>query len=96
LHYLTQTRNYYLAHLALSCPILSVIAHYFIGTERDAVALKHTLLFGMFTLLPFLAYLVTLYLSAPRMKLVLALTVSSLAWLMSATVLTVVWKRPSL
>jgi membrane protein GlpM len=95
LHYLTKTRNYYLAHLALSCPILSVFAHYFIGTERNAIALKQTLLFGMFALLPFLIYLVALYLSAGRVKLITALTLASVAWLISATALTILWEKPT-
>lgn len=94
LHYLTKTRNYYLAHLALSCPILSVFAHYFIGRERDALALKQTLLFGMFALIPFLVYLVALYLSANRVKLPTALTLACVAWIISAAALTALWPRP--
>ena len=46
LHYLTRTPNYVLAHLALSCPLLSIFAHYFIRVERDAAGLKQTLAFG--------------------------------------------------
>ena len=93
LHYLTKTRNYYLAHLALSCPLLSVFAHYFIGTERNAEALRQTLWFGMFALLPFLAYLVALYFGANRMRLPTALGVASLVWLVSAAALTILWPK---
>lgn len=95
LHCLTKTRHFYLAQLALSCPLLSVMAHYFIGTERDAGALKQTLLFGMCSLLPFLAYLATVYVCAGRMKLTAALAVSSLAWFVSATALAILWKQPN-
>jgi uncharacterized membrane protein (GlpM family) len=95
LHYLTKTRNYYLAHLALSCPILSVFAHYFIGSERDSEGLRQTLLFGMFALLPFLAYLATLYFILNRVRLKEALVYASGAWLVSAVLLTVLWKRPT-
>jgi uncharacterized membrane protein (GlpM family) len=93
LHYLTQTRNYYLAHLALSCPLLSVFAHYFIGTERNAEALRQTLWFGMLALLPFLAYLVALYFSANRMRLSAALGFACAVWLVSAAALTFAWQK---
>jgi uncharacterized membrane protein (GlpM family) len=93
LHFLTKTRNYYLAHLALSCPLLSVFAHYFIGTERNAEALRQTLWFGMFALLPFLAYLVALYFTANRMRLPAALGFASAVWLVSATALTLAWQK---
>ncbi len=94
LHFLTKTRNYYLAHLALSCPLLSIFAHYFIGTERNAEALRHTLWFGMFALLPFLAYLVALYFSAHRMRLPAALGLASIVWLIAAAALTIAWPKP--
>jgi uncharacterized membrane protein (GlpM family) len=94
-HYLTKTRHFYLAQLALSCPILSVIAHYSIGNERDAEALKQTLLFGMFCILPFLAYLVTLYWCSSWMKVAVALAVSNAAWLISGTAVVIVWKQPA-
>ena len=93
LHYLTKTRSFYLAHLALSCPLLSVFAHYFIGTERNAEALRQTVWFGMFALLPFLAYLVTLYWSASRIRLQPALIWASTAWAVSALILTACWKK---
>jgi len=96
LHYLTKTRNFYLAQLALSCPILSLFAHYYIGIERDAMALKRTLLFGIFALLPFLAYLITLYINTDRMKLEIALSLSGAAWFVSATILVILWKHFSL
>lgn len=95
LHYLTKTRSYYLAHLALSCPILSVFAHYFIGVERDQESLRQTVLFGMFALLPFLAYMVTLYLIVNRMRLKEALVYASGAWFLSALVLALLWKKPA-
>ena len=92
LHYLTKTSNYYLAHLALSCPLLSVFAHYFIRVERDAASLKQTVSFGIFALLPFLAYMLTLYFLVDRLKINAALTLASGAWLLSAVVLTICWK----
>lgn len=92
LHYLTRTPNYVLAHLALSCPLLSIFAHYFIRVERDAAGLKQTLAFGLLALIPFALYLITLYALADRMKIQAALSVASASWLVSAVILTVLWK----
>ncbi len=93
IHYLTRTQNYYLAHLALSCPLLSLVAHYFISNERGSEGLKHTVLFGIYALIPFLVYLGIVYLLSNRLKIVSTLIVASVAWLFSATILAIVWKR---
>jgi uncharacterized membrane protein (GlpM family) len=48
---LSRSRNYYIAGLVPLFPF-ALIAHYIVG-ERGALALKTTVLFGMWSLLPY-------------------------------------------
>jgi len=92
LHYLTKSSNYYLAQLALACPLLSMIAHYYIRVERDAGSLKQTVLFGVYAVLPFVAYLLTVYIFADKLKIQTVLALASGVWLILAAALTFLWR----
>lgn len=92
---LSQTRNYYVAGLVPLFPTFTLIAHYIIGTERATDELKATIVFGMFSLIPYLVYLVTLYFLVDRLKLAPALLGATLSWFVVAGVLILVWSRLS-
>ncbi|MBC8450461.1 MAG: GlpM family protein [Chloroflexi bacterium] len=90
---LSRTKNYYVAGLVPLFPTFALISHYVIGTERTVHELKETILFGMCSLLPYLAYLTALYWLVDRLKLELALVGAVACWVVAAIVLIVLWNR---
>ncbi|MGY2259257.1 GlpM family protein [Pseudomonas sp. SDO55104_S430] len=90
---LAKTRNYYIAGLVPLFPTFALIAHFIVGKSRSLDDLKTTILFGMWSIIPYFVYLATLYVMVDRMRLEASLAVAAVAWLMAATVLVSVWVR---
>ncbi len=90
---LAKTKNYYIAGLVPLFPTFALIAHYIVGKGRSLDDLKTTIVFGMWSIIPYFVYLATLYLMVDRMRLEASLAVAAVAWLMAATVLVTVWVR---
>jgi len=90
---LAKTKNYYIAGLAPLFPTFALIAHYIVGKGRSVDDLKTTIVFGMWSIIPYFVYLATLYVLVDRMRLEASLALAAVAWLMAATVLVSVWVR---
>lgn len=90
---LSKTRNYYIAGLVPLFPTFALIAHYIVGKGRSIEDLKTTILFGMWSIIPYFIYLLSLYVLVERMRLEASLALATLAWLIAATVLVTVWVR---
>ncbi len=90
---LAKTRNYYIAGLVPLFPTFALIAHYIVGKGRSVEDLKTTILFGMWSIIPYFVYLATLYVMVDRMRLEASLAVAAVAWLMAATILVSIWVR---
>jgi membrane protein GlpM len=90
---LSKTRNYYIAGLVPLFPTFALIAHYIVGKGRSIEDLKTTIVFGMWSIIPYFVYLTTLYVMVDRLRLEASLAVAAVAWLMAATVLVTVWVR---
>ena len=60
---------------------------------RSIEDLKTTIVFGMWSIIPYFVYLATLYVMVDKMRLEASLAVAAVAWLMAATVLVSVWVR---
>nr|WP_262923722.1 MULTISPECIES: GlpM family protein [Pseudomonas] len=90
---LSKTRNYYIAGLVPLFPTFALIAHYIVGKGRPLADLKTTILFGMWSIIPYFVYLAALYLLVDRMRLETSLALATLAWLVAATVLVTLWMR---
>jgi uncharacterized membrane protein (GlpM family) len=90
---LAQTRHYYVAGLVPLFPTFALISHYIVGQERTTGELKQTVLFSMFSLLPYFVYLLALYFLVDRLKLAAALLGAVLAWTAAAMVLVMLWNR---
>ena len=89
---LAQTKNYYVAGLVPLFPTFTLMSHYIVGTQRTADEFKATIRFGIFAMLPYFVYMLTLYFLAERVKLVPALIVATICWTITATILIVVWQ----
>jgi membrane protein GlpM len=90
---LARTRNYYIAGLLPLFPTFALMAHAIVGSERGVADLRATLLFGMWSVIPYLTYLGSLYWLVGRMRLFPALGTALLAWCLVAGLLVVVWNR---
>ncbi|WP_449431443.1 GlpM family protein [Pseudomonas putida] len=90
---LSKTRNYYIAGLVPLFPTFALIAHYIVGKGRSVQDLKTTILFGMWSIIPYFVYLATLYVLVERMRLEASLALATVAWLVAATVLVGLWLR---
>jgi len=90
---LAKTKNYYIAGLVPLFQTFALIAHYIVGKGRSLDDLKTTIVFGMWSIIPYFIYLATLYVMVDRMRLEASLAVAAVAWLMAATVLVTVWLR---
>ena len=90
---LSRTKNVYIAGLVPLFPTFALISHYIVGTERTMGDLKETILFGMFSLIPYFVYLLTLYFLVDRFKLSLSLLGATCFWIAAAFILIVVWNK---
>ena len=90
---LSKTRNYYIAGLVPLFPTFALIAHYIVGKGRSIEDLKTTILFGMWSIIPYFIYLATLYVLLDRLRLETSLALAVLAWLLAASVLVSLWLR---
>ncbi len=90
---LAKTKNYYIAGLVPLFPTFALIAHYIVGKGRSLDDLKTTIVFGMWSIIPYFVYLAALYLLVDRMRIEASLALAAVAWLMAATVLVSVWVR---
>ena len=90
---LSQTRSFFVAGLVPLFPTFALIAHYIVGSERSAQDLRITALFGMWSLMPYAAYLLAVYWMSARFPLALTLITATLVWTAVAVVLLVVWSK---
>lgn len=90
---LARTRNYYIAGLLPLFPTFALMAHYIVGSERGIADLKATIVFGLWAVVPYVAYLVALYWLLDRLRLLPALACALLVWCMFAAAAVLLWNR---
>ena len=90
---LARTRHYYIAGLLPLFPTFALIAHYIVASERGIEALRATLIFGMWAVLPYLVYLISLWYFVALMRLPWALLAAVGCWCVAAWLLITLWSR---
>ena len=90
---LVRTRNYALAGLLPLFPTFALMAHYIVGSERGVAELKATIVFGLWAVVPYLAYLLALYWLIDRLRLLPALACALLVWCVVASAAVLLWGR---
>ncbi|GAL59615.1 hypothetical protein YdgC [Pseudescherichia vulneris NBRC 102420] len=90
---LAKTKNYYIAGLIPLFPTFALIAHYIVASERGIEALRTTIVFGMWAIIPYFIYLLSLWYFTAAMRLPLALGAAVLCWSLSAWLLIFCWSR---
>ncbi|MFZ6863397.1 GlpM family protein [Undibacterium sp. Ji67W] len=89
----SKSRYFVLAGLVPLFPTFALIAHVVVGTSRSVIALQTTALFGLWSLIPYAAYLSTVYFFSTRTSLSMTLSSAIAVWVVSAALMLVVWFR---
>jgi len=89
---ISNTKNYYVAALIPLFPFFGLISYYIIGTERGIKDLKNAIVFGVLSLIPYFAFLVTLYFTVDRYRIGYSLIIASIIWFVIAILLIVFWR----
>ena len=66
---LSKTKNYYIAGLIPLFPTFALIANYIVASERGIEALRTTIVFGMWSIIPYFIYLLSLWYFTGVMRL---------------------------
>lgn len=88
---LSKTKSFFISGLVPLFPTFALIAHYIVGTERTMEDLRTTALFGLYSLIPYAAYLLAVYYFSYRLSLTGTLVCATLVWLVFAALLLVGW-----
>ncbi|EGR1075198.1 GlpM family protein [Vibrio cholerae] len=90
---LSKTKSFFISGLVPLFPTFALIAHYIVGTERTMEDLRTTALFGLYSLIPYAAYLLAVYYFSYRLSLTGTLVCATLVWLVFAALLLMGWTR---
>ena len=90
---LSRTRGFFIAGLIPLFPTFALIAHYIVGAQRTPADLRTTALLGLLSLGPYAAYLATVYFFSVRYALIPTLSLATVAWLIAALILLLLWSR---
>lgn len=88
---LSKSKHYVIAGLVPLFPAFALIARYMVGHQRTLMELKNTLQFGMWSLLPYLVYLLSVYFFLDHLRLNQALIAGAVMWMVAAGVLLFFW-----
>ncbi|MBD8163285.1 GlpM family protein [Erwinia persicina] len=90
---LSKTRHYYIAGLIPLFPTFALIAHYIVASERGIDALRTTIIFGMWAIVPYFIYLLSLWYFITLLRLPLALLAAVSCWCAAAWLLIALWSK---
>lgn len=89
---LSRSKIYYIAGLVPLFPTFALIAHVIVVQEQGAEALRKTALFGLWSLIPYAMYLITVYVFATKLTPWICLSLATLIWIITAAVLVYFWQ----
>ncbi|GAB3672564.1 GlpM family protein [Salinisphaera aquimarina] len=90
---LSKSKSFFVSGLVPLFPTFALIAHYIVGTERSMEDLRTTALFGLYSLVPYAAYLMAVYYCSYKFNLVWTLSMATVVWLLFAFLLLAGWTR---
>ena len=89
---LSKSKAFYIAGLVPLFPTFALIAHVIVVQEKGAEALKQTALFGLWSLIPYFIYLLTVYFLATKLSMWSCFGVATLCWIVAAAGLIYGWQ----
>ena len=78
------SKFYYISGLIPLFPTFALIAHILVYTHFGSEELKQTALFGMFSLIPYLGYLLSVYFLSTRVSFIVNIAISLIIWFILA------------
>ncbi|MCG3721413.1 GlpM family protein [Vibrio cincinnatiensis] len=90
---LSKSKSFFISGLVPLFPTFALIAHYIVGTERTMEELRIAVLFGLYSLIPYAAYLLAVYYFSYQFNLLWTLSFATLVWIAFAGLLLVSWSR---
>ena len=90
-HFISGTKNYYIAALALSFPGLSMLAYYVMCVEQGAAKVRATTSFALLATVPFTVFLLTLNASLKRCGIIPSLALSGFVWIVLSLCAVLAW-----
>ena len=90
---LSRSRLFFIAGMVPLFPTFALIAHYVVGTERSAMDLRATALFGLWSLVPYAVYLGLVAFLSVRTGLAMTLGLALLGWCVAAGAVLLAWTR---
>ncbi|AXY58130.1 GlpM family protein [Acinetobacter chinensis] len=90
---LSRSKAFYIAGLVPLFPTFALIAHVIVSQDKGTEALKQTALFGMWSLIPYFIYLLVVYLLATKFPIWSCLSIATLCWIVTATLLVSGWNH---
>ena len=88
---LAKSTSFYIAGLVPLFPTFALIAHFIVGTERSGADLQRTAMFGLWSLVPYAAYLAFVYFGSTRWSLVVTLSGATAVWILLALAMIALW-----
>ncbi|MTC34958.1 hypothetical protein GKR67_10060 [Providencia alcalifaciens] len=89
---LSRSKVYYIAGLVPLFPTFALIPHVIVVQEQGVEALRKTALFGLWSLISYAMYLVTVYVFATKLTPWICLSLATLVWVITAAVLVYFWQ----
>ncbi len=81
------SKYYFISGLVPLFPTFALIAHFFVYKYNGIEALKKTALFGLFSLLPYGCYLLSVFLLSKRVGFILTIIISLIIWFILAYII---------
>ena len=89
--YFSKTDNYYIAGLLPLFPTFGILAHIIVYKEKGLIALKETILFGIFSTIPYFLYLIGIYFTIIYFSFITSILIGLCLWIISAVILITSW-----
>ena len=89
--FLMKTKYYFLSGLLPLFPTFMLISHYVAGTTASSTHFKNVIVFGMWSLIPYFVYLITIYYFYNKTSLYYTLSGGIITWTISAFILIHFW-----
>lgn len=89
---LAKSNYYVLAGLLPLFPTLTLISHYIVGNANTPIQFRNVVVFGAWSIIPYLAYLLTVYFLSYKFSIFWTLFAGVLVWLIFSFILIYWWK----
>ena len=91
--YLSKSPFYYVAALVPLFPTFALISNIAVHSDQGIAGLQNALLFGMFSLIPYFFYLISVYFLVGKIGIYPSLASGVLFWCLTAFVLIYFWQN---